>query len=92
MLYAIKNGVVPSTVGIWTLGNPLVQSALNDHPLFSKRILSVMQQMDELHALQILAPDSFGKEVDKLIDSINNGLLHPNNQDWNFEWVKSSER
>ena len=83
LLQSIKTKAVSSDIGIWSLGRPRFWKILKKDKLISEELLSVVQTLDELNALEELSLN-LDKEIDKLIDRINICLLKVNDKKINY--------
>lgn len=85
ILYAIKKGVVPPSVGISTVGRPNFWELLKDEINAPMELIQVLQTADELDALAQLVPEKFDSELDALIHELENVLSGIPNPIWNIQ-------
>jgi hypothetical protein len=90
-LYAIREGIIPPQVGIWTLGPPRMWEPLEAMSLIPREIIEVLQRCDELSAIQQLMPDRFVPYVDELIARLQLVLAQAGDPAWDVRWVRNSE-
>jgi hypothetical protein len=85
-LEAIRAGTVSPGVGIWTLGRPTTWEPLQKVKLAPQELIDVLQQGDELSALQKLAPDTFTAVVSGLIEQLHTVLRTMPDPTWWLTW------
>jgi hypothetical protein len=85
-LYAIREGVLPASAGIWTLGPPPLWKPLEGQPGAMADIVEVFSMADELSAIQKLLPDKFEATVDELIDRLKAVLASTGQLYWLAGW------
>lgn len=85
VLHAIRNGILPPTYGVWTLGMPRVIEPLEQTPSISEKILAVFQQFDELGAIKELIPGEYDLIINGLIKDLESELSKFRNQLWEIE-------
>jgi hypothetical protein len=90
-LTAIQRGVLPASVGVWTLGLPRVHQPLIDVNTTSKDILDVFSRADELSALQKLAPAEFDNELNELIERLQTVLAENPEHFWDIDWLPEED-
>ncbi|MHB9798186.1 hypothetical protein ACYCAX_10265 [Pseudomonas sp. MT3] len=78
LLSAMKTGVIPTEVGIWSLGRPSVQRALESR--ISPELASILSEFDELDALQSLGGDIQGA-LDRLLNQLDECLRGASSRD-----------
>ena len=87
-LYAIRNGTVPSEIGNWTLGPPNISEFLLKQQNMPRRVIRVFEMGDELHALEVLAPDKFDDELGEMIRQLEAALAKLDHPTWRIKWPR----
>lgn len=85
-LQAIRDGILPLEVGIWTLSSPIFIKSIEDNDI-SPEVVNVFQTADELSALKELAPEEFKAQVDLLINRLLQELISNPNPTWSIKWI-----
>ena len=85
-LEAIRAGTVSPGVGTWTLGRPVTWEPLQQAKLVPQEIIDVLQQGDELSALQKIAPHACDAAVGDLIERLHAVLRAMPSPVWRVEW------
>lgn len=87
-LHAIREDALSSETAIWSLGAPKFWEPFLNNPTVPQEIVEILQTVDELPALQQLAPEAFTTEVDKLIDRFLMELKKTQDPTWQIEWIR----
>lgn len=88
-LEAIRAGTVSPQIGIWALGRPITWEPLEVANLVPREIIDVLQQADELAALQKLSPQTFESVVGDLIERLHAALRAMPNPTWRLAWERT---
>ncbi len=88
ILSAIRDKAVPSEVGIWTVGRPLIWEFLVEQPQVPKDVIKVFRMADELSAIEKLLPNEFDAKVQELINQLETELAKIKDPTWQIRWLE----
>jgi hypothetical protein len=89
LISAMKTGAIPTEAGIWSLGRPSVQRALESS--ISPELASVLSEFDELDALQSLGGDIQGA-LDRLLSQLDECLRGASSADTMDYVIRTSQQ
>jgi hypothetical protein len=90
-LYAIRDGTLSASAGIWTLGAPRMWKQLEGEPGMMAEIVAIFSAADELSAIQEVIPDEFAPAIDDFIHRLKAILVSTGEQYWIASWSPQEE-